>query len=117
MEFKDRLKELREELNKTQKEVANNLDIPYINYHKYEKGIHEPDIETIKTLAAYFDVSIDYLLGKTLIRNIQHAKELENIYIALDKDLKDLNLTPDTLRKIVSIAKELRPHSDNKNQK
>lgn len=38
----------------------------------YEKGKREPDIETLKQFAEYFNCSVDYLLGKTDVRNINN---------------------------------------------
>ena len=60
--FKEKLRYLRKHQELTQVEVAENLKINSATYSKYEQGITEPDIATIKKLANFFDVSIDYLL-------------------------------------------------------
>jgi transcriptional regulator with XRE-family HTH domain len=60
-----RLEELREKKGMTRKEMAKYLEIDQSTYGKYELGKREPDIETIEALADYFNVSVDYLLGRT----------------------------------------------------
>lgn len=59
-----RLKELREKSEKkeTQEEIANLLGITRGAYANIENGKREPDIATIKTMAKYYEVTIDYLL-------------------------------------------------------
>lgn len=63
MDFKTRLKELRWEKNVSQLEVAKMLNMSKMAVSHWEKGNSEPSIEQLKILAAYFDVSIDYLVG------------------------------------------------------
>ncbi|CDE18782.1 predicted transcriptional regulators [Acidiphilium sp. CAG:727] len=63
MDFKTRLKELRLEKNVSQLEVAKMLNMSKMAISHWEKGNSEPSIEQLKILAAYFDVSIDYLVG------------------------------------------------------
>lgn len=57
------LKKLREERELKQQQVADFLNIHQVSYSQYENGKREPDITTLKKLASFFDVSIDYLLG------------------------------------------------------
>lgn len=66
----NRIKFLREERGIYQKDLANllNVSIPAINYYENEK--RAIDTNTASVLADYFNVSIDYLLGKTDIRNV-----------------------------------------------
>ena len=61
----DRLKECRKNKNKTQKDVADYLGITECGYQNYEIRRREPKIETLNKLADYFDVSIDYLTGRS----------------------------------------------------
>lgn len=58
-----RLKELREELGLTQKELASKLNINPVTYLHYEKSQREPPLALLVTFAKFFDVSVDYLLG------------------------------------------------------
>ena len=61
--FGKRLRELREEKELGQKELALALNTSKQNISRWEKGYFEPDQKTIVSLAQYFKVSADYLLG------------------------------------------------------
>lgn len=60
-----RIKDLREDKDLLQKDVANFLNISQTNYSKYELGKINIPINTLKNLALFFDTSVDYLLGLT----------------------------------------------------
>lgn len=64
-----KLRELREEKGLLQKDVANFLNISTSAYGYYEQGKRNPDIENLSKLADFFNVSTDYLLGKTNVKN------------------------------------------------
>ena len=57
-----KLKRLRESKNMLQKELAKDLNIAPTTISGYELETREPDNETLKKIANYFNVSIDYLL-------------------------------------------------------
>ena len=76
--FKSRLKELRSEKGLLKKEMADILDIHESTYGKYELGHREPDIKTIATLADFFNVTMDYLLGKSEDSRPPESIELSN---------------------------------------
>lgn len=63
MEYNDRIKELREEKELTQTELAKAVNITQRNISFYETGTNQPDIKTIIALAKFFNVTTDYLLG------------------------------------------------------
>lgn len=63
------LKNLRENAGLSQEKLANQLGVAQQSIHSYERGIYEPDIATLKLLAAFFDTSVDYLIGNTEIPN------------------------------------------------
>ena len=67
--FTKRLKALRQERSVLQKDVAIALGVSRQVYNNYELGKREPDFKTVTTLADYFGVSVDYLLGKSDIPN------------------------------------------------
>ncbi len=58
------LAELRKDKGKTQRDVAKELNLSKTSVGQYERNIHVPDIDTICILADYYDVSVDYLLGR-----------------------------------------------------
>jgi transcriptional regulator with XRE-family HTH domain len=63
MDFSERLKSLRKRKKLTQADLAKHLGIDNTTISKWEKGIYEPNIETLKELANFFGVSADWLLG------------------------------------------------------
>lgn len=63
--FRNRLKELRESNNITQKELAAALDMTPAAIGLYEQGRRLPDLNILLKIADYFNVSVDYLLGRT----------------------------------------------------
>jgi len=67
--FPQRLKMLREEAGLTQKQLAEKLGVSRGTIGMYEIGQRDPDTETLQKLSDIFRVSVDYLLGKTDVRN------------------------------------------------
>lgn len=63
--FSKRLKELRCERNISQKALADALDYTQSNVSEWEKGTVEPRLSAIKSVAMFFNVSSDFLLGFT----------------------------------------------------
>ncbi|MGI6562439.1 MAG: helix-turn-helix domain-containing protein [Clostridia bacterium] len=64
----ERLKLLREEKGLKQLDIAQMLGVSRTTYTQYETGKSEPDLTTVAKLADYFNVSLDYLLGRVSIR-------------------------------------------------
>lgn len=67
-----RLKNIREQNNLSQLELADKLGlgVSQQTISKYENGINEPDLSTLKKIAIFFNVSTDYLLDLTDLPNI-----------------------------------------------
>lgn len=65
----DNLKSLREEAGISQQKLAEKINTSQQNIHRYEHGFYEPDIQTLKLLAEFFETSIDYLVGNTAVRH------------------------------------------------
>ena len=61
----ERIKELREDNDKSQQAVANYLQIDRKTYCRYENNQHEIKIETLIKLARYYNVTMDYISGVT----------------------------------------------------
>ena len=59
------IRNLREDSDKTQTELADYLNIKQTTYSKYELGKINIPIEAFIKLADYYDVSVDYLLGRS----------------------------------------------------
>lgn len=60
-----RLKELRIKKGTMAKEIAEFLNITYRQYQRYENGTADPPTSKTALLADYFNVSIDYLVGRS----------------------------------------------------
>ena len=63
-----RLKELRKEIGISQQRLADAIGVSQQSINKYENHDIEPDIDTLKKFAAFFDASIDYIVGFSSIR-------------------------------------------------
>ena len=63
MKFSEKLRLLIDEFDITQKQFANDLNIAPSTIGGYVQGVSEPDFETLKRIALYFNVSADYILG------------------------------------------------------
>lgn len=65
-----RIKDLREDNDLLQKDIASLLKITRQQYNLYENGIREFKLDHIKTLALYYNVSIDYIFELTNKKNL-----------------------------------------------
>ena len=63
--FQERLRECRKRMKKSQDDVASAIGVNYRMYRRYECGESDPTIEPLVKLADYFNVSLDYLTGRT----------------------------------------------------
>lgn len=59
----ERLKELREDVGYTQKQLAEILGINSVTYLHYEKEQREPPLALLADIAVFYGVTVDYLLG------------------------------------------------------
>lgn len=60
-----RLRDMREDSDKTQQQIAEYLGIAQTVYSRYERGFQTIPLEHLIKLADYYDVSLDYLTGRT----------------------------------------------------
>ncbi|WP_296967277.1 helix-turn-helix domain-containing protein [uncultured Eubacterium sp.] len=60
-----RIKDLREDNDKTQKELAEYLGMKQPQYYRYENGLRDIPTDILIKLSKYYNVSIDYILGLT----------------------------------------------------
>lgn len=64
-DFNKKLKKLRMLKSITQKQLAEQINIQPNSVQRLEYGTAQPSLKTITAIADYFDVSIDYLVGRT----------------------------------------------------
>lgn len=65
MEYQRRLRDLQEDHDKTQQEIADVLGTSQTMYARYERGANELPVRHLIKLAEYYHVSTDYLLGRS----------------------------------------------------
>lgn len=93
----NRIKALREAREIKQIDLAEKLNISQGTLSNWERGVHDPDNETLLQLADFFNVSIDYLLLKSSSINVKRSKNVSKRYLnetlvaqALRNCLRDL---------------------------
>ncbi len=84
MTFGQRLTNLRQELKLTQKELAEKFNISPSSIGMFEQNRRSPDTELLNQFANFFRVSVDYLLGRTEIRDLSESKVETRAYHNLD---------------------------------
>jgi len=92
---------LRKQNNLSQWDLAEKIGISQQTISKYERGLLEPDFETLNFLADYFNVSIDYLLGRNETQN--DAEQLEPEILLIQRAAKKMD--PAQKNKMVKILK------------
>lgn len=78
--FGDRLRVLRKELGLQQRELAQHFNLSPSAIGGYERGLREPEINQLVAFADFFNVSVDYLLGRTSERRTADAFASAQVY-------------------------------------
>lgn len=105
----ENLKKERIKKGMTQEDVADLFNINRTTYGKWEKGLHTPDADTIIKLANFFDVSTDYILGKTnnpspTENTIPEPSTKEALLIAI-KNMLGRDPTEDEMKRFLDMTK------------
>jgi transcriptional regulator with XRE-family HTH domain len=79
MTFGKRLRILRKNRNLTQKDLADRFNVGESTIGMYERDEREPSFEFVKQLADFFNVTTDYLLGRTDDPNPPESKDNEEL--------------------------------------
>ena len=97
------LKKLRQLAGVTQQQLAERLTVSQQSVNKYENHNVEPDIDTLIKIADFFEVSLDYLVGRTEIQEMVTKKSMSDLsdretqlltlYAPLNQKQKDCVLT------------------------
>ncbi len=105
MAYYRRIRDLREDSDKTQREVAEYIGTAYQYYAAYEKGANEISFERAIMLAKYYNVSLDYIAGLTDKKKGINApsltKEQQELIEMLD------SLSPKARKKFTVLLKQL----------
>ncbi|MBQ7759704.1 MAG: helix-turn-helix transcriptional regulator [Acidaminococcaceae bacterium] len=94
MRFSEILQDLREDRDISRKEMASYLNISLSTLGMYEQGRREPNIEMLIRIADYFNVSLDFLVGRDFtkidLEKYQEALHLKNKIDKLPQGYKDI---------------------------
>jgi transcriptional regulator with XRE-family HTH domain len=106
----NRIKQLREENNITQIQLAKKLNKTQQTISLYENGTNEPDLDGYIILSKLFNCSIEYVAGKSDIRN----SDEQQYYFAYHKEMA--GLTPDEIVDALKFYKEMKNKINKKEQ-
>ena len=81
----NRIKEIRQEKNLSQTDIAKALGVTRQAISLYEKGDREPKLETWQKLADFFGVSVPYLQGISDIKDLEPVSTFEKFFASLEK--------------------------------
>lgn len=94
------LASLRKEIKLTQQQLASALEITRGALSMYELDRREPDNSTLIKISDYFDVSTDYLLGKTDTKNICAEKSSPYTTSLEGLDTEDITLVENLIKSL-----------------
>ncbi len=101
----NRIKQLREELKISQSDLAKKLNKTQQMVSLYENGTYELDLDSYILLSKLFNCSIEYIAGKSDVRNISDIDfSKDELYIALSKEDKGY-MSEDVKNAITNYAK------------
>lgn len=105
--FSSRLRQLRNDAGITQDELAKAIGVSKSSVNMYERGEREPGFETMEAIADYFNVDMDYLYGRSDVKNavkraydsmfIEPKVKNESLYYAMYKHYKGSTIDYDII--------------------
>jgi len=97
MKFNERLKEARKQAKMTQAQLADKVNVTQGTIANWERGVREPDLDTIKLLAYALDVPPEYFIKNdslsTADYQISNSESDGGMLMALDKDTFDKSIS------------------------
>lgn len=104
MDFGKKLKKERENFNLSQLEFAKKIGVSRSAVGNYETDRNMPSAETLDKITSVLNCSLDYLLGKTDVRNVKEINFANNNGIDIngldDEDIKELQKQVDYIKKL-----------------
>jgi transcriptional regulator, XRE family len=111
----NRLKELRKDKNKSQKEIAELLKVNEKTISRWEKGERPIKTDKAQLLADHFGVSVGYLLGYDEVpKNLIEELELQLDYVLTQTEKEDLENNPELKNHYLSIVRDRLLHNQRK---
>lgn len=125
--FRDRLRSLREEQQLLQKELADRVGVERSSITAYETGKRFPDRKTLEGLADFFEVTLDYLTGRSNTRNpsaklpewvsqlpedlrefFEKNPDKVGVYFRITKKAAEAKMDPQTLEAFIETFRDVR---------
>ena len=124
MNFSSRIRELRRKKGYSQQDFAEAFGVGQSTVANWETGNRETDFQTLQKLADFFDVSVDYLIGRTkykhgeILEGEKLPKELQGLDIKIEviREVADSGLTEKQIKRALKLYK-LYTGDSNDNQK
>ncbi|MDR1116746.1 MAG: helix-turn-helix domain-containing protein [Oscillospiraceae bacterium] len=113
--FRFRIKALRKEKGYSQSELAKIIGISQSAVASWESGVRIPTSDTLQQLAEFFEVSVDYLLGRSGDRDIRPlAADGQDTFVAIGRNGKvvKMELTDEKMKILLSIIDALNNDND-----
>lgn len=111
MDFPTRVRQLRLQSKMTQEELGKKINVTKVSISGYENGNRSPDMETLQKLSEVFDVSIDYLTGKSNYRNekelLNKPKQEEDPDVQFIMRARE-EMSPKAYARFISLAKKMK---------
>lgn len=102
-----RIKDLREDNDLTQKDIANYSEVYRSTYAKWEDGTNKIPLRILDKLSTRYNVSFDYILGLTNIKKVIPIKNIDyrNLSKRLKLERKNKDLSQESIANILDITK------------
>lgn len=104
--FAERLKTLRSVKKITQEELAKEISVTKGAVAMWETEKRMPDLDMIKKIANYFEVSLDWLVGNSDI--MQNTNELNDVYFSFAKQAQDDGILPEDIELAIAMIQKLK---------
>lgn len=113
----NRIKSLRDEAGLSQADLAKQFSVAQNTVSSWENGKRDPDTDTVIQIAAFFGVSIDYLLGATDIKKAPTSEEMSAVPEAQELHAVMENLSPEDRQRLLAFGRGLAATAQNPEEK
>ena len=106
MYYYQRIRDIREDTDMTQKQVAQILEITTQQYQLYESGKREMPMHLFIKLADYYNVSLDYIMGREVVQELDNRTDIEKISAENNLTDSDQEFLKQNQEQLVQLLKE-----------
>lgn len=111
----EKLKLLRKEKGITQEEFAKDIKVTKGAVAMWETNKRTPDLNMLKDISNYFNISIDWLIGNSDSKTLPAAngvQELNEVYFSIAKDAQEQGIDPNDMRMALEIISKNKKKKD-----